>query len=44
VKNKLDIGFEDLGGQEVRFCTSSDGVRIAYATVGQGPPLVKAAN
>ena len=29
---------------EVRFCTSSDGVSIAYATVGQGPPLVKAAN
>ncbi len=79
VKNKLDIGFEDLGGQEVkniaepvrayrvklegggpgpaapagdpsklqqevRFCTASDGVRIAYATVGQGSPLVKAAN
>jgi DNA-binding winged helix-turn-helix (wHTH) protein/pimeloyl-ACP methyl ester carboxylesterase len=30
--------------QEVHFCTSSDGVRIAYAEVGQGPPLVKAAN
>ncbi len=30
--------------QEIRFCTTSDGVRIAYATVGQGPPLVKAAN
>ena len=30
--------------QEVRFCTASDGVRIAYATVGQGSPLVKAAN
>ena len=29
---------------EVRFCTSSDDVSIAYATVGQGPPLVKAAN
>ncbi|MFD0687804.1 alpha/beta fold hydrolase [Actinomadura fibrosa] len=25
---------------EVRFCTAGDGVRIAYATVGQGPPLV----
>lgn len=31
-------------GQEVRFCTASDGVRIAYAEVGQGPPLVKTAN
>lgn len=30
--------------QEVRFCTASDGVRIAYAAVGSGPPLVKAAN
>lgn len=30
--------------QEVRFCRASDGVRLAYATVGQGPPLVKAAN
>jgi DNA-binding winged helix-turn-helix (wHTH) protein/pimeloyl-ACP methyl ester carboxylesterase len=30
--------------QEVHFCTASDGVRIAYALAGQGPPLVKAAN
>ncbi|HYD88240.1 MAG TPA: alpha/beta fold hydrolase [Vitreimonas sp.] len=30
--------------QEVRFCTARDGVRIAYATVGSGPPLVKCAN
>jgi class 3 adenylate cyclase/pimeloyl-ACP methyl ester carboxylesterase len=30
--------------QDIRFCTASDGVQIAYATVGQGPPLVKAAN
>ncbi|MFO0988184.1 MAG: alpha/beta fold hydrolase [Alphaproteobacteria bacterium] len=30
--------------QTIRFCTASDGVRIAYATVGQGPPLVKTAN
>ena len=30
--------------QQIRFCTASDGVQIAYATVGQGPPLVKAAN
>jgi pimeloyl-ACP methyl ester carboxylesterase/tetratricopeptide (TPR) repeat protein len=30
--------------QHIRFCTASDGVRIAYATVGCGPPLVKAAN
>jgi class 3 adenylate cyclase/pimeloyl-ACP methyl ester carboxylesterase len=30
--------------QTIRFCTSSDGVGIAYASVGSGPPLVKAAN
>jgi class 3 adenylate cyclase len=30
--------------QRIHFCTASDGVRIAYATVGEGPPLVKAAN
>ncbi len=30
--------------QQIRFCTSADGVRIAYATTGAGPPLVKAAN
>jgi pimeloyl-ACP methyl ester carboxylesterase len=26
--------------QEIRFCTTSDGVRIAYAILGSGPPLV----
>ena len=30
--------------QEVQFCTAPDGVRIAYAAVGTGPPLVKTAN
>jgi class 3 adenylate cyclase/pimeloyl-ACP methyl ester carboxylesterase len=25
---------------QIRFCTSADGVRIAYATLGEGPPLV----
>ncbi len=30
--------------QTIRFCTSPDGVRLAYAIVGQGPVLVKAAN
>jgi class 3 adenylate cyclase/pimeloyl-ACP methyl ester carboxylesterase len=28
--------------QQIRFCTTSDGVRIAYATVGEGPPLILA--
>jgi DNA-binding winged helix-turn-helix (wHTH) protein/pimeloyl-ACP methyl ester carboxylesterase len=32
------------GRQEIRYCTTSDGVRLAYATTGSGPPLVKASN
>lgn len=28
--------------QQIRFCTTSDGVGIAYAVVGEGPPLVYA--
>lgn len=31
-------------GQEIRYCRSTDGSRIAYALAGSGPPLVKAAN
>ena len=30
--------------QDIRYCRSSDGVRLAWATIGQGPPLVKASN
>jgi len=30
--------------QTIRFCTAADGARIAYATMGSGPLLVKAAN
>jgi pimeloyl-ACP methyl ester carboxylesterase/DNA-binding winged helix-turn-helix (wHTH) protein len=30
--------------QEIRFCRAHDGTRLAYATAGDGPPLVKAAN
>lgn len=30
--------------QEIRFCRSADGVRIAHATSGSGPPLVYVAN
>jgi RNA polymerase sigma factor (sigma-70 family) len=29
---------------ETRFCTSPDGVGLAYAVEGEGPPLVKAGN
>jgi pimeloyl-ACP methyl ester carboxylesterase len=30
--------------QQIRYCHSASGVRIAYACTGSGPPLVKAAN
>jgi len=35
---------ELLARQKVQFCTAQDGVRIAYASVGKGPTIVKAAN
>jgi DNA-binding SARP family transcriptional activator/pimeloyl-ACP methyl ester carboxylesterase len=38
---------EDEGSaldQQVRFCKAADGTNIAYATVGEGPPLIKTAN
>lgn len=30
--------------QQVRFCTAPDGTRIAVASIGSGPPLVRAAH
>ena len=33
-----------MARQTIRFCTAADGVRLAYAAAGRGPPLVKAAN
>lgn len=33
-----------VSSQEIRFCTAPDGARIAYATVGKGSPLVRAAH
>lgn len=30
--------------QDVRFCTAPDGTRIALASIGSGPPLVRAAH
>ena len=30
--------------QQIQFCTTHDGVRIAFAKAGGGPPLVRAAN
>jgi len=33
-----------LPQQQVRYATAKDGTQLAYAVMGQGPPLVKAAN
>jgi len=30
--------------QEIRYCRAPDGVRLAYATVGNGPPMLKSAH
>jgi pimeloyl-ACP methyl ester carboxylesterase len=30
--------------QEIRFCTSPDGVQLAYSMIGHGPPLMKTGN
>lgn len=30
-------------GQDIRFCTANDGVKLAYAVSGDGPPLVMSA-
>ena len=30
--------------QEIKYCRAPDGVRLAYASTGSGPPLVKSAN
>jgi class 3 adenylate cyclase/pimeloyl-ACP methyl ester carboxylesterase len=30
--------------QEIRYCRAPDGVRLAYATVGFGPPMLKSAH
>ena len=40
----VDAGQAWLQRQRLKFCTARDGVRIAYAQVGAGLPLVKAAN
>jgi pimeloyl-ACP methyl ester carboxylesterase/DNA-binding winged helix-turn-helix (wHTH) protein len=39
-------GYDQSGNlrQEIQFCRAVDGTRIAYAIVGDGPPLVKTAN
>ena len=38
------IKSRDLPPQQVRYCSASDGTRLAYSVLGEGPPLVKTAN
>ncbi|WP_444893510.1 alpha/beta fold hydrolase [Microbulbifer sp. TRSA001] len=42
--DNLANGRKLLTQQKIEFCTASDGVRIAYAKMGKGLPIVKAAN
>lgn len=34
----------ELPPQQVRYCMASDGTRLAFSVIGDGPPLVKTAN
>jgi pimeloyl-ACP methyl ester carboxylesterase len=40
----LESGRLHLARQRIGFCTTPDDARIAYARIGQGPVLIKAAN
>jgi len=42
-RHSSDDGAADLK-QEIKYCRTPDGVRLAYARAGSGPPLVKTAN
>lgn len=35
---------EILTRQKIKFCTAEDGIKVAYASVGEGYPIVKTAN
>ena len=41
---RVHLGQPSTLEQRIHFCTATDGVRLAYATVGEGPPLVRAAH
>jgi len=41
---RVPSAYSESARQQIRFCKSADGVRIAFASVGDGPPLVKTGN
>ncbi|HEX6516550.1 MAG TPA: alpha/beta fold hydrolase [Nocardioidaceae bacterium] len=43
-RDVLTVADEGRLEQQIRFCGTRDGVTLAYACSGSGPPLVKAAN
>lgn len=43
-ERRLPAVAEELPHQELRYCTSPDGTRLAWSAVGDGFPLVKTAN
>ena len=43
-KAREELARTGLPEQIVRYCTAKDGTRLAFSAVGEGPPLVKAAN
>jgi len=43
-KPKMNPQSRALRAQRIGFCEVPDGTKIAYATLGSGPPLLKAAN
>ena len=44
VPEALALTQSEPARQDIRYCTTGDGVRIAYAITGSGPPIVKTAN
>jgi DNA-binding winged helix-turn-helix (wHTH) protein/pimeloyl-ACP methyl ester carboxylesterase len=44
VPSTVSAEHAEVPPQEVQFCRAHDGVRLAYAAVGSGPSLLKAAN
>ncbi|MBP1851340.1 alpha/beta hydrolase [Rhizobium halophytocola] len=43
-RKKISVRGQALRAQRIGFCEVKDKTKIAYATVGSGPPLLKAAN